>query len=172
MLYSNGNITWPIMKESRIMKSFHIVFCALLCNMRFRNVKTINAFLIIPDVPKWNLILWWQVSYIHEIITQTKISVTKMIAKCVTIIDKYIVMKFKKIEYKYLQTCLDIDSISHWKFLMQVYCTAYCVSMNVNDFFLNWITICGLVTNINIVVIHRQKTLVVAVQNWHLTKSP
>ena len=135
---------------------FSYLFAHYFCNMRFRNVKTINALLIIPDVPKWNLILWWQVSYIHEIITQTKISVTKIIAKCVTIIDKYIVIKFKKIEYKQLQTFLDIDSISHWKFLMQAYCTAYCVLSNVHDFFLNWI--CELVTNINIVIIHRQKT--------------
>ena len=145
MVYSNGNITWPIMKESRIMKSFHIVFCALLCNMRFRNVKTINAFLIIPDVPKWNLILCWQVSYIHEIITQTKIYVTKIIAKCVTIIDKCV-------------TRLDIDNINQWQFLIQFYRTAYCVLMNVNDFFLNCRSICGLVTNINIVIIHLQNT--------------
>ena len=135
--------------------------------MRIRNVKRMNAFLIIPDVPKWNLILWWQVSYIHQIITQTKISAIEIIAKCVTIIGKYvyIVIRFKKIKYKELQTCLDSGSINHWKFLIQGYCTAYCVLMNVNDFLLDWISICGLVTNINIVVIHRQKTLVVAVQN-------
>ena len=143
MVYSNGNITWPIMKESRIMKSFHIVFCALLCNMRFRNVKTINAFIIIPDVPKWNLILCWQVSYIHEIITQTKILVTKNCKLC---------------NNDWQITRMIIDTINHWQFLIQVYRTAYCVLMNGNDFFLNCRSICGLVTNISIVIIHLHNT--------------
>lgn len=61
-----------IMKESQIIKSFHI-FCALFCNMRIGNVKKWNAFLTIPYVSKWNLILRWQVSYIHEIITQKNV---------------------------------------------------------------------------------------------------
>ena len=75
------------MKESQIIKSFHI-FCALFCNMRIGNVKKWNAFLTIPYVSKWNLILRWQVSYIHEIITQTKMSEIKEIAKCVTFIKQ------------------------------------------------------------------------------------
>ena len=79
---------------------FSYLFAHYFCNMRFRNVKTMNAFLIIPDVPKWNLILWWQVSHIHEIIMQTKIYVTKMISKCVTFTEKSVVIRFKKIKYK------------------------------------------------------------------------
>ena len=74
-----------ILKESQIIKSFHI-FCALFCNMRIGNIKKGNAFLTIPYVSKWDFILWWQVSYIHEIITQTKMSEIKEIAKCVTFI--------------------------------------------------------------------------------------